>query len=154
MTPIENQAELDKYKDIIFATIDYSIEKETPHLKLSQLEYSKNFHRLWKEQAETQYQTKDLGKLKKSMDTLTLAYKIARDVDFVKYIKEKTGQDFDLFGNIYERIDKIIARKKIANRKERNDVATMIDLYRKTSIGKEYLDTLLNMCSVFDNLQR
>lgn len=151
MNPEENQAELDKCRHIIFVSIDYTIEKEAGQLKPEQIEYSRNFHRLWKEQVEEQYQSKDLQKLKKSLDTVTLRYKITGDTDLVKYIKEKTGYDYDLLGNIYERIDKIIARGRIANRKERTDVATMIELYRRNSIGQENAALLINMSIDFAN---
>ena len=154
MTPEEIQAELDKYRDILFATIDFRIEKEAGLLKPGQVDYSRNFHRLWREQVEQQYQTNGLAKLKKSLENLTVIYKITGDIDFVKYIKEKTGYNYDLFGNIYERIDTILARKKIANRKERKDVATMIELYRRTSIGQENAHVLHNMCIDYDCLQR
>lgn len=153
MTPEETQSELDKSRAIIFATIEYTIQKEAGQLKPEQVEYSGNFHRIWKEQVEDQYQSKDLQKLKKSLDTVTLRYKITGDTDLITYIKEKTGYDFDLLGNIYERVDKIIARGRIANRKERNDVATMMELYRRNSIGQENAALLINMSFDFANAQ-
>ncbi len=149
MTPDEIKAELDKCREIILATIDYTIEKEAGQLKPEQVEYSNNFHRLWKEQIEKQYQDHQLEKLKKSLDTVTLIYKIAGDLDFVKYIKVRTGYDYDLFGNIEERIDKIIARGWVANRKETLDIATMIERCRKTGVGQENVHVLHNLSMAF-----
>jgi hypothetical protein len=149
MTPEEIQTELDKCRKIIFATIDYTIQKEAGKLQPDQIDYSANFHRLWKEQVEKQYQDHHLDKLKKSLETVTLNYKITGDLDFVKYIKEKTGYDFDLFGNIQERIDKIIARGWVANQKETLDIATMIELYRKTGVGQENAHVLHNLSVAF-----
>lgn len=154
MTPEETQAELDKYREIIFATIDHTIQKEASQLKPEENEYSTNFHRLWKEHIELQYQSKDLKKLKKSLDTVTFIYKVTGDLDFLKYIKEKTGFDFDLFGNIQERIDKIIARGWVANQKETMDIATMIQLYRKTGLGQENAHVLHNLIMAFRDAER
>ncbi len=154
MNPDKNQSELDRYRDIIFTTIDYTIEKESALLKPEEINYSENFHRLWREHVEEQYRTNALDKLKKSLDNLSVIYKMTGDLDYVNFIKEKTGHDFDLFGNIYERIDKIIARKRIANRKERLDVATILQLYRKTSIGQENAPLLINLQNAFTDSQR
>ena len=154
MAPEEIQAELDKCRDIILATIDHTIQKEASQLKPEQVAYSMNFHRLWKEQIDLQYQSKDLKKLRKSLDTVTFSYKATGDIDFLKYIKEKTGFDFDLFGNIQERIDKIIARGWIANGKETLDIATIIQLYRKTGVGQENAHVLHNLRMTFTASKR
>ena len=91
MTPEEIQSELDKCREIILSTIDYTIQKEAGQLKPEQVEYSGNFHRIWKERVEEQYQSKDLQKLKKSLDTVSLRYKLAGDLGVVQDIKERTG---------------------------------------------------------------
>ncbi len=145
------QLELDKCRVIAVTAIAYSIEKKAGLLQPDQLEYYRNFHSVWKEQIEKLYQEKALLKLQKLLENLTVTYKITGDLDFVKYIKEKTGHDFDMYGNIYERIDKIITRKRIANRKERKDVATMLELYRSGSIEQENAAVLISLQIAFDN---
>lgn len=154
MTPKEIQSELDKCREIILSTIDYTIQKEAAQLKPEEVAYSGNFHRIWKERVEEQYHSKDLEKLTKSLDTVSLRYKIAGDLDFVKYIKEKTGFDYDLFGNIQERIEKIITRGRVANRKEIIDITTMIQLYRKTGVGQENAPVLHNLSMAFYNAEQ
>ncbi len=150
MTLLDIQTELDRYRDIILAAYDYKFEQEKDQLKPEQVNYSENFYRLCKEQVEKQYQEKSLEKLKKSMEYSTSVYKATGDLKFIDFIKSKTGYDFDLFGNIYERMDKVIVRKRIANHKERNDAVTMIQLSRKTSKRQEIVPTLRNLITEFN----
>lgn len=150
MTLLDTQTELDRYRDIILAAYEFKSGEEKGQLKPEQVTYSENFYRLCKEQVEKQYQEKSLEKLKKSLEYATSVYKATGDLKFLDYIKTKTGYDFDLFGNIYERMDKIIARKKIANHKERNEAITMIQLSRKTSKRQEIVPALRNLITEFN----
>ena len=144
-----NQSELDRYWAIILATIEYD-SIHNPHQSTPQEKaYNDNFHKVWKAHVEDHYNNGSLDKLKKSFDHITLVHKLTGNLDYVQFIKEKTGYDFDLFGNINERIDKIISRNRIANSKERKDVGTMMSLYRKTGIGQENAALLINLQNLY-----
>jgi len=144
------QEALDRYKDIGLAAIAYNIQKQEGLIPPGQEAFYKNFHQVWKDQIDKQYQENELEKLEKLVQNLTVVHKITGDIDFVEYIKETTGYDYDLFGNIYERIDKIISRNRIANRKEKKEVLTMIEIYRRTSAGEESEALLINLLDAFD----
>jgi hypothetical protein len=145
MVPEKYTAELEKYKDILLATIDYELEKAGDHLKSDQVYLSQ------KKFIETNYQQEGLQKLKKRLQHSTDLLKQLGDLNYNRYIKEKTGHDFDIFENIQERINKIFVKNKISNRNEMRDAIAMIQLYRKTSAGETKALVLQNLLTDYQS---
>lgn len=74
------------------------------------------------------------------------------DLNFERYIKEKTGYDIDIFANFQKRIEKIIERKKIKTENEYRDVLAMVDnLCQQTPVDQEKIDVLNNLLIDFDD---
>lgn len=145
MATTNNILELEKYKAILLATIDYEVERvssthKPDELALVQYDFSK-----MKEGIEMHYVTDGLTKLKRDLQQFTTLLMQLGDLAFNQYINAKTGYDVDLFTNISERIQKIIDRKAIKNRQELKDVIATIALCRQTSTYKYNVAHLINL---------
>ncbi len=153
MLPEQTQPELEQYKNILLATIDYEMEKGSGRLQPGEHERYTDHYRLVKQNIEKSYQKDGLKKLKKMLQHFTFIRKVMGDLDYGKYIKEKTGHNYDIFEGIHERISKIIAKKKIINKEQQHDAITAIQLYRKTSVGQENSPLLQNLLADFSALR-
>lgn len=157
MTPEEKQAELKRYRDILLATLDYLVEQR----RSAPIQYDgghdpalQHLEGL-KTQTEEMYQKGRLSRLKHWFRDLTEGLREARNLAFIRYIKEQTGQDIDLFGSYQKRIDKIIAQKKIKTEVQYRDVLAMVDhLSQQTPLDQSTIDTLNNLLVDFDDRVR
>lgn len=150
MTPEEKQSELQRYKDILLATLDYHIER-SKGIKYGEFDPFAHFQQL-KEQTEENYRKGRLSRLKQWLRDMTEEQRETGDLSFGRYIKEKTGYDIDIFGSFQKRIDKIIERKRIKTENEYRDVMAMVDnLCHQTPVDKDKIDLLNNLLIDFDD---
>lgn len=149
MPPRKNQSELERYRDILLATFDYHLKKKAGRVKFDQLDPDAYFFQFIKQQTEKQYQQGRLKSLQKSFHEMTAMSRITGDMDFGKYIKEKTGYDIDIFENLQSRINNIISQKRIKTEKEYQDVFAMISLCQQNPTDQEKIDRLNNLCNDF-----
>ena len=111
MTPEEKQLELKRHRDILLATLDYSIER-SKGINNGEFDPVAHYQQL-KEQTEENYQNGRLTRLKQWLRDLTEEPRETGDLSFGWYIKEKTGYDIDIFRNFQKRIDKIIEKNEL-----------------------------------------
>lgn len=145
-------SELEKYKAILLATIDYELERVSSIYKADELALVQDGFSKMKEGIEKHYVTDGLTKLKRDLQQFTKLLMQLGDVAFSPYIKSKTGYDVDLFTNISERIQNIIDRDAIKNRQELTDVITIIALCRQTSAYKYDVAYLKNLVVNYHSL--
>lgn len=145
-------SELEKYKAILLATIDYEQERVSSIYKAAELALVQNDFSKMKERIEKHYVTDGLTTLKKTLQQFTTLLMQLGDVAFSPYIKAKTGYDIDLFANISERLQKIINRNAIKNRQELKDVNAMIALCRQTSAYNYNIAHLMNLMIDYQQL--
>jgi hypothetical protein len=152
VTPKEKQKELKRHRDILIATLDYSIDRfRTANLKFEEYDPIAHFEQL-KHQTEEHYSKGRLTRLKQWLRDMTEEPRETGDLSFGRYIKEKTGYDIDIFSNFQKRIDKIIERKKIKTENEYREVLAMVDnLCQQSPVDEHKIDILNNLLIDFDD---
>jgi hypothetical protein len=135
----------EKYRDILLATLEYE-RKRTPcpidspdyafycEIELSQKKY-----------IEENYSAVGLKELQRRISLLTDLYMQLGDTQYNRYIKETTGYEVDIFEGLEQRINKIIAGKKLVDKTERRDAITKIALARRTGVDQIKTPTLKNI---------
>jgi len=145
-----NQEELKRLRDIILATIDYSLEKSANTIKIDGRVIHESRYQRLKQNTEKHFRQEKLEKLERLL-TKVLKEPLARaDLNFNNYIKEKTGYEINIFQNIQERVDKIIKQNKIKNEKEFHDAVCMISKLGQESIDESKINVLHRLCRDFN----
>jgi hypothetical protein len=152
MPPRENQSELQRYRDILLATFEYHLKKTAARVKVDQLDPDAYFFQLMRQQTEKHYKQGRLKSLQKRFHEMTTMPRLTGDMEFGKFIKEKTGYDIDIFENLQSRIA-IISQKKIKTEKEYHDVVAMISLCQQDPGCGEKIDRLSNLRNDFQETQ-
>jgi len=123
-----NQKELRRLRDIILATIDYSLQKSANIIKIDgQAPWESHYQKL-KQNTEKYFKQNQLEKLKQTLSKALEDSIAGGDSGFDNYIREKTGHEISIVQIIQERVDKIIKQNKIKNEKEFHDAARMINV--------------------------
>ncbi len=122
----KNQAELEKYRDLVLATIDYYLDKVVIQIKTEDYDYYQYFNG-FKSQTEEHFQKGRLSRLKQWFSELSEMPIENRDLKFNEYLKNKTKYDIDIFQAYYQRIDKIIEKGKITSDSQFYDVNSMVN---------------------------
>ena len=139
----DNQTELKKTRDILLATLDYTIEfYNKSDQKLDGLNPLDHLNKL-KIQTEEHYQKRRLTKLKQWLRDMTEMPREVGDLSFTTFIKNKTGYDFDIFSDFNKRIEKIITKNKITTEYQWRDVQSMVDfLCQSEPVDKTKIEIL------------
>jgi len=106
----DKQIELDYYRDLVIATLDYCIDSPDFLIQTSDFDSKKHFESC-KLQTVDYYNKGRLSILKQWFRDLTEPMREGRDFEFIKYIKERTGHQIDLFADFDTRIQKIVDSK-------------------------------------------
>ncbi|MBS2098407.1 hypothetical protein [Carboxylicivirga linearis] len=122
----DKQAELEKFRDLILATLDYYIENEVMQMNIADFD-SNEYYKNLKIQTEENYQKGRLTKLKQWFRDFTEMQVETRDLKFNKYLQEKTKYDIDIFKDYFQRVDKIIEKGKITTDNQFYDISIMVD---------------------------
>ena len=139
----DKDVELAKYRDLVTATLDYLIDNNTFRIKTADFDSDAHYRRL-KEQTTEHFQKGRLSKLKQWFRDLTETQRETGDLKFNVYLKNRTGQEIDIFQDYYDRVDKIIAKGKITTDNQFYDVNSMVDqLSHAVPVDNERL-TMLN----------
>ena len=139
----EKQSELKQHKDILFATIDYILQQvKSENLGNDDYKTVEDYYRQQKLKIEKYFQEGKLTPLRQRLQTLTKTPLNRADLHFNSYIKQKTGYEIDIFNQLQIRIKELIKQNKIANKKELNDVAIILDVYKKKSTESPATDIL------------
>lgn len=148
--PLEDKtSELTKYRDILLAAIDYQSEKLAGSMVYDGFDPVADYYLQQKQQAEKYYQNKRIDRLKQKFQSMTESLMRRGDLNFDKYIKEKTGYETNIFENLQLRVERIIEQRTIKNQNDYSDVIAMQSLARQFQIEQEKIDILNNLLHNF-----
>jgi len=123
---IDKQAELEKFRDLVLATLDYYLDNKDIQIKTADFVSVEHYKKL-KIQTEENYQKGRLTILKQWFRDLTEMQVETRDLKFNEYLKNKTKYDIDVFQSYFQRVDRIIEKGKITSGNQFYDVNIMVD---------------------------
>jgi hypothetical protein len=155
---IEKQKELNRLRDLILATIDYTINSynkyttEHPDPKFVEHMNSVIIHfNNMKIQTEELYRKGSLSKLNQRLRYLVEGIRESQDLNFTTYIKNATGYDFDIFDAFNKRIEKIILKNKIMSDNQCREVESMVDfLCHQNPVDEKQIEILNNLISNYE----
>lgn len=130
MTPEQKKLELQRYRSILLATLDYLEKHLGSSILYDQYDPVAEYYQQQKIKTEKYFKHRKLDRLHQQFATLTKGLQNRVDLKFPSYIKEKTGYDIDIFEDRRKRVDTIIGQNEIRGEKELNDVGTMLRYYQ------------------------
>ena len=133
MAATEKQASSEKYKNLTLATLDYLIEHHTGEIVLDGIDPIRQSFELQKVQAEKYASQGKLTNLRKQFDRLIPMLQSRTDLNFTRYIKERTGYDVDIYAELREVAAGILSRGLIQNDSESQSVNILLQLLAKTN---------------------
>jgi hypothetical protein len=146
----EKQAELKKYRDLVLATIDYFLENKFMQIKSADFDSDEHYKGL-KTQTEEHYQEGRLTRLKQWFRDLTEMQVETGDLNFNKYLQDKTNYDIDIFKSYFQRIEKEIEKGKITTDNQFYDINMMVDQLCQTEpIDNEKIGILYRLLSEYE----
>ena len=122
----EKQAELQKYRDLVLATLDYYTDNKEMQIKTADYDSQEHFKGL-KIQTEEHYQKGRLARLKQWFRDLTEMQVETGDLKFNKYLQDKTKYEIDIFKSYFQRVEKVTQKGKITTDNQFYDIGIMID---------------------------
>jgi hypothetical protein len=152
MTTNEQQTELKRLREILIATIDYliGIYKKSGQ-KFEGFNPTDNLQEL-KKQTEELYKKGKTTKLKNWLRDLTEMPRETSDLNYVIYIKQTTGHDYNIFTSFNKRIDNIIAKGKISTENQYREVNSMVDFLCQTEpVDDKKIEILNNLLLDFQH---
>jgi len=106
MTVEEKQAELEKYRIILFTIFDYNLEHYTRSMVFDEWDPSADHYLRQKQRTENDFQDGKLDSLKQMFGEQIEHARIYSDSSITAYIKEKTGYDIDINEDVPNYISK------------------------------------------------
>jgi len=144
------QAELQKYRDLVLATLDYYLDNKELHIKTADFDSQKHYEGL-KIQTEEHYQKGRLTRLKQWFRDLTEMQVETGDLKFNKYLQDKTKYDIDIFKSYFQRVDKVIEKGKITTDNQFYDINVMVDQLCQTEpVDNEKIEILNKLLSEYE----
>ena len=142
----EKQKELQKYRELVLATIDYLLDNKQIHIRTEEFDTADHY-RILRIQVEEHFQKGRLTQLKQWFRDMTEMQVETRDLKFNKYLQDRTKYEIDIFEAFFKRVDKIVSRGKITSDNQFYDINIMVDqLCQIEPVDKErvvVLDKLL-----------
>lgn len=152
LTREQKQFELNRHRDILFATIDYILQQvASENLLKNQFDVVAGYYEEQKQQIEKYFQNHRLDKLQQRLHNLTMFPMRRVDLTFNDYIKEKTDYEIDIFESLLMRVEGIIVQNKITTKKQLNDIAIMLNLYKQKPVDPQKVDILKNLVINYAN---
>lgn len=146
----EKQAELIMYRDLVLATLDYYVDNKEMQIKTADFDTTEHYNGL-KTQTAEHYQKGRLTRLKQWFRDLTEMQVETGDLKFNKYLRDKTKYDIDIFKSYFQRIDKIIEKRKITTDNQFYDINKMVDQLCQTEpVDNEKIEILNRLLSEYE----
>jgi len=146
----EKQIELQKYRDLVLATLDYYLENKVMQIKTADFDSDEHYKGL-KIQTEEQYKKGRLTRLKQWFRDLTEMQIETGDLKFNKYLQDKTKYDIDIFKSYFQRVDKVIEKGKIMTDNQFYDINIMVDQLCQTEpVDSEKIEILNRLLSEYE----
>lgn len=147
---IDKQAELEKFRDLVLATLDYYLDNKDIQIKTADFDSIEHYKKL-KIQTEENYQKGRLTILKQWFRDLTEMQVGTRDLKFNEYLKNKTKYDIDVFQSYFQRVDRIIEKGKITSDNQFYDINIMVDQLCQTEpVDNKKIDILNKLLSDYE----
>ena len=146
----DKQSELQKYRELILATLDYHLENNEMQIKTADFD-SKEYYIRLKIDTEEQFKKGRLTRLKQWFRDLTGMHIETCDLNFNKYLQGKTNYDIDIFKSYYQRVDKVIEKGKITTDNQFYDIRIMVDqLCQTLPIDNKKIEILNRILSKYE----
>jgi hypothetical protein len=146
----EKHIELQKYRDLNLATLDYYLDNKEMHLKTADFDSQENYKRL-KNQIEVYYLKGQLTRLKQCFREMTEMQVEASDLKFNKYLQDKTKYDVDIFKSYFQRIESVLQKGKITTDNQFYDISIMVDHLCQTDPAEnEKIQTLNKLLNEYE----
>jgi hypothetical protein len=150
LSKVEKQIELQKYRDLVLATLDYYLENKVMQIKTADFDSDEHYKGL-KIQTEEQYKKGRLTRLKQWFRDLTEMQIETGDLKFNKYLQDKTKYDIDIFKSYFQRVDKVIEKGKIMTDNQFYDINIMVDQLCQTEpVDSEKIEILNRLLSEYE----
>lgn len=143
MISAKKQAELDRYRSISLATIDYLLKLNGGMIVYDGDDPMTEFYNIQTIETEKYHHEGKLDRLKARLAQQISTLQHMVDLDFEAYIKTTTGYEIDIFEDLRKRVEIVLANKEIRSDKELSDIFTMRRYYELTLKNKKE-DKMLN----------
>ncbi len=146
----EKYNDLIKFRDLVLATLDYYLE--TPSMRAKSDDFDSNEHfELLKKQTLEHFNKGRLTTLKQWFRDLTEMEVESRNLEFNKYLQNKTKYDVDIFEDYFKRVCKIVVKGKITTDNQFYDIQSMVDrLCHKQPVDNERISILNKLLSDYE----
>ncbi len=122
----DKDSELIKYRDLVNVTIDYYLD--TNSMKIKTIDFDSDDHyRKLRVEANEHFQKGRLTRLKKWYNDLTEPLIETCDIDFHKYINEKTNYNVDLIKSYIDNVENLIKKGKTTTNRQFYELSIMVD---------------------------
>ena len=139
----DKQAQLQKYRDLVLATLDYYLDNKDMQNKTVDFDNIQEHYKDLKIQTEEYFQKGRLTKLKQWFRDLTEMQIEMGNLKFNKYLQDKTKYDIDIFETYFHRVNKIMEKGKITTDTQFYDINIMIDqLCHTEPVDSQKIETL------------
>lgn len=145
----KKQAELDRYRSISLATIDYLLKLNGGMIVYDGDDPMTEFYNIQKIETEKYHHEGKLDRLKARLTQQINTLQRMVDLDFEAYIKITTGYDIDIFEDLRKRVEIILVNKEIRSDKEMSDIFTMRRYNELTLKNKEIIKNLEALITVY-----
>lgn len=132
------------------ATIDYRIEHETGFIVTDGEDIIADYFRGQKALSEQYLRDRKLGQLKKQWARLANSLKLDADLSFMDYLRQKTGEDVDLFEGLDLNVATIVAQGSIRTEKDLLDIQTQLLLLNKQGVPPEKYKQLSDLLQAYE----
>lgn len=148
MTNLDKLTELEKYRDLNLATLDYL--SENMKITTNDFDSSQHYQKL-KIEVNESFTKGRLSKLKQWFRDLTEMPRETEDLKFSDFIKERTGLEVNLYERFEKRISKILDQGKIKTANDYRDVMTKVDyLTQRESADQSLIDQMNSLLIDFE----
>ena len=145
--PDNPEPELKRLRDIILAAIDYNTMQDTGRMVLDGVDNALYWAKVENNRALKYFVFGSMEKLQKAWIQTSQKPFYNVDLNFERYIKQKTGYDVDLFSDARKKVKEILKRNKINNSEEARIAYVMERLFRQFPEEKENADHLDSLVS-------
>lgn len=147
----EKSVELQKFRDLVLAAIDYHLEDATNRIKTEDFDSHEHYESLKKQTIE-HFKEGRLTKLKQWFKNLIEGVIEAGDLKFNKYLQNKTGYDINVFEDFFKRVESITEKGQITTDNQFYDISIMVDqLCTEQILHNEKIQTLNHLLRTYEN---
>lgn len=145
-------SELEKFRNILLATLDYLDDKFGESIVYDDFSPIAEYYQQERRQTEKYFKERRLDRLEQKFETLKQSLINRVEIEFSDYLRSTTGYEIDIFEELKNSIELILSQNEIGNQQELMDIFKMIDLLEKTGSQNNQLTKLKNILSTADEI--